>query len=207
MGEKEIKPVIIIMSIGPYYYSNQRRLSPLSESDWIVVLAKCKKHIRLKLKQKTLSGAHAASNVGSDPIDHYLSMAYTKLLEGEWEWKAEFSFLEQMIRMIDSFISKQIDKQKTGKAKAVRLEYSNTINEFYITDNDEFDLEENSIYETQAKALADAAKGDAELEVIYDAICEGMKRADIAELLEKTPKQFDKLKEKLLNRVKKISAA
>lgn len=191
------------MNIGLYYNSNQKKLSTLKENDWIVALVKCKKHIRLKLKQKTLSGAHAASNVGADPIDHYLSMAYTKLLEGEWEWKAEFSLLDQLIRMIDSFIGKQVDKQKTEKAKAVRLEYSNVIDEFYIADQDEFDAEENKTYEIQAKALCDAAKGDAELEVIYEAICEGMKRADIAELLDKTPKQFDKLKEKLINRVKK----
>jgi len=66
-------------------YDNQKKFAALKENDWVVVLAKCKKHIRLKLKQKTLSGAHAASNVGADPVDHYLSMAYTKLLEGEWE--------------------------------------------------------------------------------------------------------------------------
>lgn len=195
------------MSIGHYYYSNQKKFATLKENDWIVVLSKCKKHIRLKLKQKTLSGAHAASNVGADPVDHYLSMAYTKLLEGEWEWKTEFSFFEQMLRMIDSFISKQVEKQQTEKAKALRLEYTNVIDEFYIADQDEFDAEENKTYEAQAKALQDAAKGDPELEIIYDAICEGMKRADIAELLDKTPKQFDKLKEKLINKVRKAPTA
>ena len=192
------------MILGPYYTNNHKKFSSVTDADWKVVLYKCKKHLRIKLKQKTLTGAHAASTVGSDPVEYYMGLAYSKLLEGVWEWKQQFTLLEQMIRAIDSAIGKQVEKYTTKKAEALRITYRDDItDEFYVVDDDPFEPGEEQQYKDQADALYDAAKGDTELELIYDAICEGMKRADIAELLGKTPKQFDKLKEKLINKVRK----
>lgn len=204
MGENLTKPVIIIMVIGPHYYSNQRRFSTLKDDDWKVVLRKCGKHIRIRLKQKTLSGAHSARNLGADPVDHYLEVAYTKLLGGEWEWKEKFTLLEQMIRIINHEISATVEKYKTIKSRELRLEYTDITDEFYVLDDMEETVEEEAKFKEQCAALEIAASGDAELEMIYEAIREGMKRAEIAELLGKTPKQLDKLKEKLVNKVRKL---
>lgn len=192
------------MILGPHYTNNGERFSKTSDSEWRTVLYKCKKHIRIRLKQKTITGAHAASTVGGDPVDHYLSLVYTKLLAGEWEWKPDYSLLQQMIRAIDSEISKQIEKYTTKKSESLRISYTDITDEFYVDDDVPYDEEQDKHYQTQVEALNDAAKGDTELELIVDAIKEGMKRADIAELLGKTPKQFDKLKEKLINKIKKV---
>lgn len=203
LGENQTKPVNITMIIGPYYSNNQRRFSTLKENDWKIVLRKCTKHLRIRLKQRTLSGAHSAGNLGTNPVDHYLEIAYTKLLGGEWEWKEKFTLLEQMIRLIDHEISAEVEKYKTPKSKALRIEYTDITDEFYLPDDTEVTVDEENTFKEQCEALKSAASGDTELEIIYEAICEGMKRADIAELLGKTPKQFDKLKEKLVNKVKK----
>jgi len=108
-----------------------------------------------------------------------------------------------MIRLIDHEISAAVEKYKTTKSKALRIEYTDITEEFYLPDDIEVTIEEEVTFKEQCDALKNAASGDTELEMIYEAICEGMKRADIAELLGKTPKQFDKLKEKLVNKVKK----
>ncbi|HWY37002.1 MAG TPA: hypothetical protein VNY73_00490, partial [Bacteroidia bacterium] len=68
------------MIIGQYYSSNQRKFSEVRESEWKVVLKKCEKHIRIRLKQKMSSGVHTAANLGTNPVEHYLEAAYTKLL-------------------------------------------------------------------------------------------------------------------------------
>jgi len=47
------------MAIGEYYKQNLSKLAKVSESDWRVALKKCKNHLTWKLKQKTISGAHA----------------------------------------------------------------------------------------------------------------------------------------------------
>lgn len=191
------------MIIGQYYSGNQRKFSEVKDSEWKIVLKKCEKHIRIRLKQRMSSGVHTAANLGTNPVEHYLEAAYTKLLGGEWEWKEAYTLLEQMIRIINRAISVEVEKYKTDKAQALKIEYTDITDEFYVPDDHETTKEDEDRFKTQCEALKQAAEGDDELVIIYEAICEGMKRADIAELLGKTPKQFDKLKEKLINRVKK----
>jgi hypothetical protein len=191
------------MIIGQYYSGNQRKFSGVKESEWKVVLKKCEKHIRIRLKQRMSSGVHTAANLGTNPVEHYMETAYTKLLAGDWEWKDTYNLLEQMIRIIDKAISVEVEKYKTDKAQALKIEYTDVTDEFYVPDDHETSKEDEETFKAQCEALQQAAAGDDELVMIYEAICEGLKRADIAELLGKTPKQFDKLKEKLINRVKK----
>jgi hypothetical protein len=52
------------------------------------------------------------------------------------------------------------------------------------------------------RAVEEAMRGDTQLELIVEALKEGMKRVDIAELLDLQPRQFDKLREKLIKKVK-----
>lgn len=193
------------MIIGQYYSSNQRKFSDVKENEWRVVLKKCEKHIRIRLKQRMSSGVHTGANLGTNPVEHYLEAAYTKLLAGEWEWKEAYTLLEQMIRIINKAISVEVEKYKTAKAQALKIEYTDITDEFYVPDDHETSKVEEETFHAQCEALKQAATGDDELVIIYEAICEGMKRVDIAELLGKTPKQFDKLKEKLINRVKNQS--
>jgi hypothetical protein len=189
------------MELGEYYKQNQKRIVSLNETDWKVALKKCKEHIKWKLKQKTLSGAHSASRLGVDPIDHYLGISYEKILSGEWEWKEEYSLLEQMIRIVDSYISTEVEKEKSKKGKSFQISYKNIEEEFYDLAEPPASSEEEVIYMQRLQQIENAIQGDSQLELFMEAVKEGMKRSDIAVLLEINPRQLDKVREKLLRKV------
>lgn len=192
------------MEVGQYYYLNQRRLIGLTDADWRVALSKCKEHIKWRIKQKTLSGAHSASNLGAEAVDHYLGIAYEKILSGEWEWKEEFSLGQQMIRVAGSYISKEVEKAISAKGDSFKIVYKDVEEEFYdqtILPTD--DTEEQEV-DSRLKAIETAAAGDEELEFMIEGLKEGKKRADIAELLGIGVRQVDKLREKLMRKIKKL---
>ncbi|MBS1753573.1 MAG: hypothetical protein KF741_13210 [Ferruginibacter sp.] len=191
------------MELGQYYNSNQKRFASVFDADWKVALGKCREHIIWKLKQKTLFGAHTGANLGTDPIDYYLELAYSKLVEGEWEWKNEYSLSEQMIRIVNSHTSKEVKRIKTKKAESFKIIYEDIESQFYEIEEDEaMDIEEMKVYEKNVQVIDEAVKGDINLEILWDALKEGKKRVEIAGLLDMQPKQFDKLKEKLIKKVK-----
>lgn len=195
-------PVIIIMETGKYYYTNLRKLEKLADADWKVAMAKCKEHIKWRLRQRTLSGAHAASNLGADPIDHYLGIAYEKILAGIWEWKDEFTLSQQMIRIADSYISKQVDKATSAKGEALKIEYRDVEEEFYDLAAPPADDKEQEETERKLAAIETAAAGEEDLEFMIEGLKEGKKRADIADLLGIGVRQLDKLREKFIRRIK-----
>ena len=191
------------MSLGKYYEANQKRADNLAEEDWRVAIVKCKEHLRWKLRQKTLYGAHSPTNLGADPIDFYLSLAYEKLLSGEWEWQVQYSLVEKLIRIIDCAFSTEVEKKRTQKSEKFKVEYRDLEAEFYDLGNfsDQGTLEEAREYEQRVKKVEEAVKGDPQLELFWEAVQAGFKRSDVAEFLEITPKQLDKVKEKLIRRV------
>jgi len=191
-----------MIEAGQYYSANQLRIQGLKEADWTVALWKCKKHIKLRIRQRTLSGAHSASHLGADAIDHYLGIAYEKILTGEWEWKENFSLSQQMIRIVNSYISKEVVNSKSAKGQALKIEYKDLEEEFYDLASPPSDEQEEQETEKQLKAIETAATGDEELEFLMEGIKEGQKRAEIADLLGINVRQFDKLREKLIRRVK-----
>lgn len=191
------------MEIGKYYHTNQRKIENLTTVEWEVALYRCKNHIKYRLKQKTLSGAHSASNLGGDPIDYYLSVAYEKILIGSWEWKDEYSLGQQMIRIANSYISKEVDKVKTAKRESLQILYKDIEEEFYDLAAPPNDDSEQHEMEKRLTYIENATSGDEQLEFMVEGLKEGKKRAYIAELLGIEPRQFDKLKEKLMKRIQK----
>ncbi|MGN8072822.1 hypothetical protein [Mucilaginibacter sp. 22184] len=189
------------METGKYYQANQRKTEQLVESDWKVALAQCKEHIRWRLRQRTLSGAHSASSLGADPIDHYLGIAYEKILLGEWEWKDEHTLAQQMIRIADSYISKGVAKATSAKGEAFKIIYKNVEEEFYDLAAPPADEQEQHEIEQRLKMIETAVVGDEHLEFMIEGLKEGKKRADIAELLNIGVRQLDKLREKLMRRI------
>lgn len=190
------------MELGKYYKQNQRKLALVNEREWKVALNKCKWHIIWKLKQKTLSGAHTASRLGTDPVDYYLEISYEKILSGKWEWKDENSLVEQMIRIVNSHISTEVEKKKTKKEHSFNLSYNDVESEFYNLADPPRSMEEETIFAKRLKIIGDAISGDLQLEIFIGAVREGMKRADIAALLDLQPRQLDKVKERLFRKVR-----
>lgn len=187
--------------MGNYFEQNRQRLLNVSDNDWKVALAKCKTFIKLKLKQRVLFGAHSPSNLGADPIEHYLGVAYEKILTGEWEWKEEHTLSEQMIRIAHKFIGNEVEKYKSPKGQALRITYCDIEEEFYCFANAPPDEDEDE-FQKRVQLIKDATAGDDQLTILYDCFAEGLKRREIAEMLDLEPKQVDKLKEKLERRIK-----
>lgn len=189
------------MDAGEFYEKNFKRLTALSDDDWRVAIKKCKSHIQWRLKQKTLYGAHTSANLGSDPVDYYVNLGTDKILSGEWEWKIKFSLSQQLIRIVDSAISKEVEKVRTKKASEFRVEYTDDLEFYDLEDNQDQGLEQD--YQQRIDSIEKAIKGDNQLEEMWDCIKNLYKRSEIAELMGITPKQLDKLKERFIEKVRK----
>jgi len=191
------------MKLGKHYKSNQARLNQLSDDELRVAIKKCKEHINWRLKQHTLYGVHTENNLGENPHNYYISTSLEKLFLGQWEWKEKHSLTEQLIRISDSQISKEIEKSKTKKSHSFKLIYEDIEQSFYdLADNSENVSEKESAYQRKINIIEEAIKEDDELNILLDAVKAGYKASEIAELLGKTPKQLGKIKERLIRKVK-----
>ena len=189
------------MKLGKYYIQNRKKTDRLTDSDWKVGLAKCKEHLKWKMRQKTLSGVHSSSNLGMEAEDHYLGIAFEKILNGEWEWKDEYSLSQQMIRIINSAISKSVQKSKTKKFEALRVKFFDIEQQFYDLAESPDENDDEQFFK-KIKFIEDAVADDIQLEIMIEALKEGKKRNEIADILELNVRQFDKLREKLLRKVR-----
>lgn len=196
--------LLLFMEIGRYFYANQRKIAGLDVDNWKAALAKCKEHIQWRLKQRTLSGAHSASNLGADPIDHYLGIAYEKILSGEWEWKHEHTLSQQMIRIANSYISKEVERATSAKKDALKIIYKDVEEEFYDLAAPPAEDSDHQEIEQRLKIIETAVAGEEALEFMIEGLKEGKKRADIADLLDLEVRQVDKLREKLMRRIQSV---
>ena len=191
------------METGKFYHTNQLKLKQVETQGWAVALEICEKHIRWRLKQKTLSGAHSASNLGADPVDYYLGVAYEKILTGEWEWKEKYNLAQQLIRIADSQMSKEVEKAKSEKGKSSKVIYKETEEDFYhLEAAPDYQVGDEDEFYQRLKAVVIAVSGDEDLEFMIEALKEGKTRAEIAELMGLDVRKFDKLREKLLRRIR-----
>jgi hypothetical protein len=191
------------MEEGQYYHQNLRRIGTIQECDWTVALIKAKEHIQLRLRQKTSFGAHHSTNLGAEALDHYLSIGYTKIISGEWEWKKEHSLSEQMILIIDSYISKEVKRYKSQQEGEFQIEYRDDLETTFYDNTDEDDSPEaQDMANHQVEQIEAAIEGDAELVLFWESVKEGYKAREIAGLLDITVKQLSKLREKFKTRVR-----
>lgn len=193
---------------GRYFIENHKRLDSITdiEAEWASALDACKNHIQYRLKKRTSFGAHTATRLGENPIDYYVSYAYDAILSGRWEWKKEFTLAQQLIRIADSTISTEVEKTKTAKALDGEggVIYDDMDLRFYDQDPlpDSFELGKEILIDKQILVIEEAIKGDADLEFFWECVKEKMKRDAIASLMEKTPKQLDKLRERFIRKIK-----
>ena len=62
------------MDRGQYHNENFERLQETSDNEWRAAIKKCQRHIKLRLGQKKLYGAHTAQNLGEEPVDYYMPL-------------------------------------------------------------------------------------------------------------------------------------
>jgi hypothetical protein len=192
---------------GKYFEKNHKKLDSIPDIEqlWAAALDKCRDHIKLRLKRRVTFGAHTESRLGENPIDYYLSYAYKAILSGDWEWKDSHSLSEQMVLIADSTISTEVEKMDTKKAQEnlLKFTYDDPDTLFYHQDPlpDKFEMVKEILINKQISVLEEAISGDEELELFWECVKDGMKRAEIAAFMEKKPKQVDKLKERLIKKV------
>lgn len=179
------------------------------ESEWALALKKCQKHIVYKIGKRTIYGAHTVARLGVDPIDYYTHYAYDAILSGRWEWKDGNTLSHQLILIIDSTISTEVEKTKTDKAvdEPQMISFDNSESQFYelVDSSYQLDAAKEALLNVQINVIEDGIKGDEDLEFFWECIKEGMKRSDIAAFMEKTTKQVDKIREKFVKKIKASS--
>lgn len=205
--------------IGHFYEFNSKKLEEVAPLEWQLALVKCEKHLDYRLKMKTLYGAHTAKNLGIDPKEYYMSFAEDALLFGNWQWKDDFDLSEQLIRIIDSRITtvvksyrarikKNDEKTQDGFAPdTIEIDYRDIEVDFYnLVSEDEFDYIKAEEYEQKINEIEKVIEShkDANLHFLWECIKEGLKRNEISDLMGITPKQLDKIKEKLISNTKLI---
>lgn len=163
------------------------RLHKVTEKEWVGVMKICKEHITMKVRHKTLFGAHSQVRLGMDPFQFYFHEALIKLYEGVWDWQYEkFSLLEQMKRIIDSIISEEVRKSKTTKEKKQTVKYMDMVeeeNEKYLACLDDHEETEEQINKVEGfySLIEQAYKDNPEYEYLCLSLMEGKKYSQIAQ--------------------------
>ena len=195
------------LETGTYFEQNQKRLDALDDPDkeWAIALEKCRRHIGVRLKKRTLYGAHSESRLGEEPVQYYTSFAFTAILSGYWEWKEKHSLSEQMIRIADSTMSTEVEKVSTRKADAAaKTIYIDDWDLFYQQDapDDDPSPMENLVMEHKIAHVERSITDDEELEFFWEGIKEGMDTNELAQYLHKTVKQLYKIRERFVKKIK-----
>ncbi|WP_298350629.1 hypothetical protein [uncultured Dokdonia sp.] len=207
-----------IEGAGTFFESNSIKLNTVSNVEWEIALRKAEKHLNYRLWNRTSFGAHTSENLGVPAKEYYLNFAYMSVIYGNWEWKDDFDLPQQLIRIINSRIStvvesykkakdKNEERLKDGKHQLTTTEVPQDIEStFYDLEGDEEINEEDLLkIEELHKEIEEfiLESNDDDLIMFWECIKEGYTRKDIAELIGITPKQLDKIKEKLLRQIKK----
>lgn len=177
------------------------QLNKIDDEEWLVILAKARKHVEIKTRGRTKYGAHAEENLGMPAVDYYVGETISRLFEGVRDWKFETRSLEEeFIRIIDSMISEEVRKiedRKEGSTKIISVDP-----DVFLADDIE-DPQGNieNIYSEQVNLIFETISDKEDLEEIFLMIHEGNDYDQISEKLD-IPKQkvyraIDKIKRKV----------
>lgn len=175
------------------------------ESEWAKALKKCRRHVQIRICRSTLFGAHSEERLGMDPVEYYVSFAYEAILEGHWEWKDERTLGQQLVRIAENRIGKEVELYRTEPRTQLLITNDDIDERFYSEDLPpaELTLIQDAVFNKKIEIIEESINGDGDLELFWECIKEGMKRNDIAVFMEKKPKQIDKLREKLIGKINK----
>lgn len=183
------------------------RVLKVSDDDWRVVVKKVKNHLRIRKILFSTTGVHSEKNFGMSPMDYYLGNAIEKLFDGKWIWKKDLTISEQVIRIIDSMISTELEKADTDKAKSVNIEYVDADKDLWLFPSD-IDISQSDEIEKDFQEKIDliykAIDGDNDLELLFLCIQQGIKSKDIAEEMGIPVERVYKLSEKLKLKANKL---
>lgn len=183
------------------------RVLNVSDDDWRVVVKKVKNHLRIRKILFSTTGVHSESNFGMSPMDYYLGNAIEKLFDGKWIWKKELTISEQVIRIIDSMISTELEKAVTEKAKSVNIEYVDAFKDLWLLPTNVNILPSDDIerdFKEKIELIYKAIEGNDDLELLFLCIQQNMKSKEIAKEMGIPIERVYKLSEKLKSKANKI---
>lgn len=181
------------------------RLEQITDEDWIIILAKARTHVNIRIHGRTRFGAHSEQNLGMNAEEFYVGESIHRIFEGIRDWKfEERSLIDEIIRIIDSLISEEVRKytEKKEKNRQNPILYEPDSFVFEEIEEEVDDLE--SIYSKQIELIIEAIDGDEILEKVYFEIHEGLTYNEIVTKLNITKRQLYKSIEKIKNKGKTL---
>lgn len=176
-----------------------KRLNEITEKEWKKIINSLTTFVYLRLKGRTLYGAHSEENLGINAVDYYIDEAIAKLYSFEWQWQFEkYSLLEQLRRIIGSLMSKNVEKYK--QKKFFEIPYEDI--ELNKLKENEFDVvEENEQWEILESVLEECSKDDDEMQLYIMAVKECNTFDEMGKLLNWGKKKLHVTQRKLIRRL------
>lgn len=167
-------------------------LDCITDEEWEAILTRCKNAIKHRIRY-TEYGAHSEAELGMPALDYYINEAITKIFQFDWYWDFKNVKIEEhIITIANSLITRQVDSYKRKQGKEVRLTYNDEV--AYDLFEDVYDEEVDQLIECIEKITA----GDYDLNFYWEAIKEGRKPREIAELMEVDVRKVYKKNDKLI---------
>jgi len=205
---KKFFSVIMEIELGEHFEENQRKLEALTDSEraWAAAIKKCQNHINIRLKKRMHFGAHAEARLGMEAIDYYVTYAIDAVLEGRWEWKEEFTLSEQLCRIVESVISKEVEKFKTElKSGEMVISVSYDDMDTFLYDHAAlpatFNDMDHLILDQKIQEIEDIIKDDDDLVFFWECVKEGHKPIQIAAIMDMKVRQVYKLRDRFIRKI------
>jgi hypothetical protein len=180
------------------------KLAAIPDSEWKQTIKKCYSHLRIKLYNKTSSGAHTEQRLGMNPLEYYFSNAYMKVCSGKRAWNyKEVSIDEHLISVMDSLMNSEVKKYKveqkhnrmTVLVEPDQLSLFNKKESHETTDEDEM--------AKLKKALNEVCEENGRYKLFVDLTSQGLDYDAICGKMKCDKKEAYRIKEAIVKKAKK----
>jgi len=173
-------------------------LSCITDKEWNEIITRCKKGIKHRL-WLTEYGAHSEKELGEPAMMYYIKTALEKIYNFNWYWDYEnVPLIEHIITIANSLISNQLDHYKRKQEREEKEVIYN--DELYY---DVFDEVYDDKIDQLINCIERLTAGIVDLNFYWEAIKEGKKSKEIAELMEIPVKDIYNKNDKLIYQVRK----
>jgi hypothetical protein len=186
-----------------------RKLTEVTEDEWLVVIGKCEKVVDLRTKNRRAYGAHSERNLEVSPFEYYFQLALDKLYQGAWDWQfEEYSLAEQMTRIVGSLISEEVRKYKAElkRGEVLILQSYEALQGALGELPDENDTEEREeVFQKQLNSIMQAIEGDDEAELLFMLLQDGKTNKEICAEMTWTKNQLYNISERMRTKARKLT--
>lgn len=191
------------MELGKHYTNNKSKFEVLTADEFKGGVLVARRFIKNIIgRSNVLYGPHGSSFLGEPSLDYYVSTAIEKLVLGTWEWKEERSFKQQLIRVIGSELDKSHKRFDSSKLKFENIEnpelFCDSISDAFAESSEEHEIKQAGFL----KKIEETIKDDQTLMDYWECIKSGLKRTEIAELMEISPEEASNIRDRFKAKIK-----